>query len=113
MTVAKRMHAVEHAELGQQLQSPEDGRPADAALVPAQIFPDLLRTEVIVSAGDEVDDHPPGRGEAMPVLRERADNLGAGARSTRLGGARRFGPVIRVLHAVTHGGSILTMLATH
>jgi hypothetical protein len=23
------------------------------------------------------------------------------------------GPVIRVLHAVTHGGSILTMLATH
>jgi hypothetical protein len=65
---------LDHPELGQDVESPEDRGPAESEVAPTRRIEQVIRCEVALPARDETRQRAPWRGEAVAGTLERTDD---------------------------------------
>jgi hypothetical protein len=74
-------------EIGEDLQSPEDGRPSGTEAPPPSVGDQIGRVKRAIAAHDELDDRPPGIGHAISRAIKRLREIIA-SRDSGNGGGR-------------------------
>ena len=76
MAAITRVHAIENAQLGEQVQCSKDRCAANVKTIGLHLFPGFLSAEVMISGGQDLNQGLSRSGKTMALLGDAIENLG-------------------------------------